>query len=109
MSLNKGMLFNTIGVVELDDYLYKYSSCNYSNATLAYKIDRMTGRPKSKQFMIIFNEELLSNCQIGKYEILAAKNISGPDIAALKGKTTSKKQNSVNLKKSNIYPDLLLR
>jgi len=33
MSLQKGMLFNKVGVVQLDNNHYRYSSCDYSEAT----------------------------------------------------------------------------
>ena len=109
MSMQKGMLFNTVGIVQLDNNHYRYSSRDYSKATLARKIQRTIGRPSTRQFISIVNENLLPNCPIDQNDILAAENIFGPDIGALKGKTTRKKPKSVSIKRSNISPDLLLQ
>ena len=54
-------------------------------------------------------KNLWPNCPIDQNDILPAKNIFGPDIGALKDKTTQKKPKSVSLKRSNISPDLLLQ
>jgi len=102
-------LFNTVGIVQLDNNHYRYSSRDYSKATLAHKIQRTIGRPSTRQFIRIVNENLLPYCPIYQNDILAAKNIFGQDIGALKGKTTQKKPKSVSLKRLNVSPDLLLQ
>jgi len=106
MSLQNGMLFNTVGVVQVDNNHFRYSSHDYSKATLARKIQRTIGRPSTKQFICIVNENLLPNCPIKKNDILFAAIIFGEDIGALKDKTTWKKPKSVSLERS---PDLLLQ
>jgi len=40
MSMQKGMLFNTVEIVQLDNNHYRYSSRDYSKATLARKIQK---------------------------------------------------------------------
>jgi len=103
------MLFNTVGLVLLYNNHYRYSSHDYSKATLAHKIQRTIGRPSIKQIISILNENLLPNWLIDKNDILATENIFWPDIGALKGKTTWRNTKSVSLKRSNISPDLLLQ
>ena len=109
MHLQKVMLFNIVGILQLGDNQYKYSSHDYSKATLACKIQRTIVRPSTKQFISIVSENLLLNCPIDTNDILAAENIFGPDIGALKGKTTQKKPKYLSLKRSIISPDLLLQ
>jgi len=64
MSLQKGMLFDTVGIVQLDNNHYMYSSHDYSKATLAHKIQRTIGRPNTLQFISIVNENLLPISQL---------------------------------------------
>jgi len=86
MSLQKGMLFNTVGIVQLDNNHYRYSSHDYSKATLAHKIQRTIGRPSTRQFISIVNENLLPNCPLDQNDILAVENIFGPDIVLQKAR-----------------------
>ena len=59
----------------------------YAQASLARKIQAMIGYPLTWDFLQIVDWRLLPNCPISRVDILAAKDIFGPDVSSLKGKT----------------------
>ena len=75
-------------VMTIVDNKSGYTNNEYSHAVLAHKIQKMIGRPNTKSFMKIVENNLLPNCPIGKKDIVAAEKIFGPDVGSLKGKTT---------------------
>ena len=75
-------LINTVG-----ENRSSYTNHEYSRAILARKIQRMIGRPRTRIFMKIVDNNLLTNCPINRSNIAAAENIFGPDVGSLKRKT----------------------
>jgi len=69
----------------LDDNQYKYSSHDYSKATLACKIQLKKGIPSTKQFIRIFSPAKLPD---GQELHFGCQTNFGPVIGALKGTTT---------------------
>ena len=65
----------------------KYTARMYAQASLARKIQVMIGYPSTRDFLQIVDHRLLPNCPISRADILAAKDIFGPDLFSLKGKT----------------------
>ena len=65
----------------------KYTSSDYSRASLARKIQINIGRPSTKDFIRIIEHGLLPNCPINRDDVKAAEDIFGPDAGSLKGKT----------------------
>jgi hypothetical protein len=64
----------------------RYTVEAYSRASLAQKIQKMIGRPNTKEFIKIVDNHLLPNCPITREDIKAAEDIFGPDVGSLKGK-----------------------
>jgi hypothetical protein len=56
-------------------------------ASLARQIQKNIGRPTTKSFIKIVNNNLLPKCPVTQQDIIAAEHIFGPDIGSLKGKT----------------------
>jgi hypothetical protein len=75
-------LINTV-----DNNKSNYTQRDYSRAVLARKIQKMMGRPSTKNFLRYVDNNLLPNCPITRKDILAAEHIFGPDVGSLKGKT----------------------
>ncbi len=72
-----------------------YTNCDYLRAVLARKIQMTIGRPSTRTFINIVEQNLLPNCPITKQEILAAEHIFGPDVGSLHGKTVRHKASRV--------------
>ena len=64
-----------------------FMDCMYAQASLARKLQAMIGYPSTHDFLQIVNQCLLTSCPITRADILAAKDIFGPDVHSLKGKT----------------------
>jgi hypothetical protein len=79
-----------------------YTSRDYSRALLARKVQHIIGRPSTRTFMHIVENNLLPNCPINKRDIIAAEAILGPDVGSLKGKTVRRKADAVNIKITDI-------
>ena len=75
-------LLNTV-----EDNKTKDTKRDYSRALLSRNIQKIIGRPSTRDFMKIIENKLLLNCPITWRDIIIAENISGPDIGSLKGKT----------------------
>ena len=86
---------------------FKYSSHDYSKATLARKIQRIIGRPSTQDFIHLVDNNLLANCPVTRMDILAAEHIFGQDLGSLKGKTTQRKNTHVDMSKINISSELV--
>jgi hypothetical protein len=65
----------------------KYTNCDYSRAVLARKLQKVLGRPSTRDYLRIVETNQLPNCPVERDDILAAEDIFGPDLGSLKGKT----------------------
>jgi hypothetical protein len=65
----------------------KYTNPDYSRAVLARKTQQMIGRPSTRSNIAIVENNLLPNCPITCRDIAMAKDIFGPELGLLKGKT----------------------
>jgi hypothetical protein len=74
-----------------------YTNRDYSRATLARNIQKIIGRPSTKAFIKIVENNLLPNCPVTRRDIIAAEHIFGPDVGSLKGKTVHKAATSVDV------------
>ncbi len=72
----------------VDENKSRYTNDDCSNAKLARQIQNIIGRPNEQDFIKILSTNLIPNCPITKQNIAAARDIFGPDIGSLKGKTT---------------------
>jgi hypothetical protein len=78
----------TVNVTTVEQNKDKYTKADYLQAVLARKIQVTIGRPSTREFIRIVKGGLLPHCPITPEDILAAEDIFGTDIGALKGKTT---------------------
>jgi hypothetical protein len=75
------------------DQQSEYTKREYCDAVLARKIQNIIMFPGVRAYTKIADSQLIANCPIGRADIAAAEQIFGPNLGALKGKTT--KQTSV--------------
>jgi hypothetical protein len=78
---------STVMVNTVADNRTSYTNRAYSRATLARSIQKMIGRPSTKTYINIVENNLLPNCPVTRDDIIAAEKIFGPDVGSLKGKT----------------------
>ena len=72
----------------VDDNKEEYTKCEYHNAILASKIQNIIMFPGVWAYTMIVDSKLIANCPIRCANIAAAECIFGPNLGALKGKTT---------------------
>ena len=75
-----------------------------SNSSL--EIQRSIGRPSLQKYIDIVKKNLLPNCPVLKWDIVAAENICGPNLGILKGKTVRKKTEQVRISHSAPIPEI---
>jgi hypothetical protein len=68
----------------------KYMNRDYSRAVLARKLQKVLGRPSTRDYLRIVETNQLPNYPIERDDILAAEDIFGPDLGSLKGKTVQR-------------------
>ena len=73
----------------------KYTRRAYQAAKEARRLQNIIGFPSSRQYAAIVAHNMLPNCPVVQADINAADDIFGPNIGALKGKTTDQKPDPV--------------
>jgi Reverse transcriptase (RNA-dependent DNA polymerase) len=91
------------------DNRIKYSQRDYSQAQLARKIQKIIGRPSTKTYLSIVDNNLLPDCPVTRDDIIAAERIFGPDVGSLKGKTVRKTSPPVKPEYANIPATIMSR
>ena len=109
LNTNENRDEGTLFITTVDNIQYKYSVRDYNQAVLARKIQKIIGRPSSKQFLEIINNNLLINCPVTCHDVLAAENIFGPDLGSLKGKTVRQTPESVMINDVKVQENILER
>ena len=90
------MMDSTALVTTVDGNKENYTNAEVSRAYVARKLQTSIGRPSTRTFIHIVNNNLLPNCPVTKRDIMAAEDIFGPDLGSLKGKTTRRAPHKVN-------------
>ena len=103
-SLTGTLLVNTVAKNKS-----KYTNADYSCACLARKIQKMIGRPSTRTFIKVVENNLLPNCPITQKDIAAAEDIFGPDVGSLKGKTTWRAPDKVRMQVTPIPAHIMSR
>ena len=76
------VLINTVANIKSN-----YTNADYLHDLAAKKLQIKIGNPTAHEFMKIVSSDLLPNCPITREDIKAAKDIFGPDVGGIKGKT----------------------
>jgi hypothetical protein len=87
----------------------KYSNRDYSRAVLARKLQNIIGRPSTRTYSRIVQEQQLRNCPVTNEDIVAAEDIFGPNVRSLKGKTTRTTTEHVRSERTNILIKVMSR
>ena len=65
-----------------------FTNNDYLRAVRARELQVTVGRPSDKDFIRILKESSLPNCPVTPRDVVIANRLFGPDVGALKGKTT---------------------
>ena len=84
-------------VTTVADNASNYTHADYSHALLARKTQQIIGRPSTRDNIRYVENNLIPNCPITRRDIVIAEHIFGPDVGALKGKTTRRRPLGVGL------------
>jgi hypothetical protein len=77
----------TVLVTTVEDSKYRHMNREYTQATLARKLQNIIGRPSARTFLKIVETNQLNDCPILRGDVLAADHIFGPNVGSWKGKT----------------------
>ena len=66
----------------------RYNKRDYLNYLQARKLQKMIGQPTTEKILGYIKNEIIYNCPVTISKILDVEDIFGPDVGALKGKTT---------------------
>jgi hypothetical protein len=72
----------------VDDNRSDYTNDDCSRAVLAHQLKMIIGKPSTRTFTKIVENNLLPNCPVTQRDIMMAEDIIGPDVGSLKGKST---------------------
>lgn len=100
----KIMMMNTVR-----ENMKSYTKREVRRAEEARRLMTIIGRPSEQQMKRILDERQLKDCVIKGQDIINARNIFGPDVGSLKGKTTRRKEPHVELMTRPIPEDILQR
>lgn len=79
----------------VDEKKAKYTGRAYKQASLARRIQDVIGRPSTRDYHKIVLDGMLKNYPVNQSDLRAAKDIFGPNLGLLKGKTTRQKADHV--------------
>lgn len=96
-------------VTTVQDQQSQYTNRGIQQAQLAQRAQNIMMRPPTRKFIDIVSKNLIRNCPIDSKHIQAADDIFGPNIGALKGKTTRQKTGHVTGTIDPVPPDILHR
>jgi len=100
---SKGLYYsdvaNDVGAImvnTVDSNKSKYSVRQYSSAKKARSLQDIIGRPSTDDFIKYVEGNMIPNCNITREDILRAEDIFGPNLGAIKGKTTRRPTQHIN-------------
>jgi Reverse transcriptase (RNA-dependent DNA polymerase) len=85
----------------------KYSDRQYRRAVAARELYSKIGCPSLKDYKLLVENGLINNCPVSVKDIQVAEDIFGPDVNALKGKTTRTAPKRVEIDYVDVPKDLL--
>lgn len=86
-----------------------YTRREVKRAREARRLMAIIGRPTEKRMLEIVSKRLLPNCPVTGQDVVNARNIFGPDVGSLKGKTVRRPEQHVELKLMQIPNDIMER
>ena len=96
----------TVLVTTVADNASNILNANYAQAVLARKIQKIIGRPTTRTFINIIENNLLPNCPANHRGVFRAKQIFGPDIGSSKGKTVRRQPTRVEVEEVSLPPTI---
>ena len=109
LDTSEGGLKGTVLINTVQENKSKYTTRDYQQAQLARHIQDTIGRPSTRDFVKIVQGNLLPNCPITAKDIIAAEDIFGPNLGAIKGKTVHRKGEHVPSQYHSLPMEMVLK
>ena len=87
----------------------KYTNAGYSKALLARITQKIIGRPSLQTYLQLIDEKRLKKCPVTRADIFSAKDILGPEVGSIKGKTVRIGAESVQMDLEQIPATIMER
>ena len=84
-----------------------YSNQDYLRAVQGRELQIRIGRPSLLEYIRIVTDNLLPDYPVTKADIMAAKDIFGPEVGSLKGKTTRHNPHAVKQVVEPLEPSIM--
>jgi hypothetical protein len=76
-----------LAIITVDGQKKRYSDLDVRRATAAKKMQDTIGYPSNKEFMKMIDNNLIVNCAVTRRDVIIARDVFGPNIDMIKGKT----------------------
>jgi len=111
---NKGLYYsdvaNNVGAImvnKVDSNKSKYTVRQYSNTKKAHALQDVIGTPSTEDFIKYVKGNMIPNCNITRQDILRAEDKFGPNLGSIKGKTTRRPMQHVNITWTRVPQEIL--
>ena len=94
-------------IASVEENKMGYTERQFEQAKRARRLYHSVGAPTVENFKHMLRSNIIKDCPVTERDVNIAEKIFGPDIGALKGRTTRRKPNSVREDQIQVPPELI--